>query len=175
MADRGHSRLSRGYCDVVMSPTLNVTMTMPYSELEVWAGKLEYLYPPPIVCEHLTHRPGDANVLLTRVWAHSAGSGRASEHRVQLQLGDMSLRSSRPCHSHPGLLIGHGPVFPASDWSVGGHSASEQCLYSLVVIRDQIRALGAQGSLPGDQPATNKQNQNIWVWNVAEQNLARSV
>ena len=134
MADRGHSRLSRGYCDVVMSPTLNVTMTMPYSELEVWAGKLEYLYPPPIVCEHLTHRPGDANVLLTRVWAHSAGSGRASEHRVQLQLGDMSLRSSRPCRHIPGLwlvtapcyrpLIGHWGSFGQWAMSVlsGGHT-----------------------------------------------------
>ena len=28
-------RPSRGYYDVMMSPTLNVTMTMPYSELEV--------------------------------------------------------------------------------------------------------------------------------------------
>ena len=35
MSLEAEMRMSRGYCDEMMSPTLNVTMTMPYSELEV--------------------------------------------------------------------------------------------------------------------------------------------
>lgn len=83
-------RPSRGcdvWCDDVTYPECD------HDDALLWtggvSGETRIFIPSPPSYEHLT-RPGDANVLLTRVWAHSAGSGRAlaSEHRVQLQLGD---------------------------------------------------------------------------------------
>ena len=73
---------------------------------------------------------------------------RASEPRVQLQLGDMSWGA------HPDLV---SVTSEASDWlnlRIAGlwlvtrvMSVTEQCVYSLVIIRDKIRALEANWGL----------------------------